>query len=81
MKVADNQYLYRLETQTENGSTLDYQEIETVEPLRSVGDIHDEIDLENNKQIKRIEEICKEKQGIKSFGKATLPNIIRFAYT
>ena len=57
MKVADNQYLYRLETQTENGSTLDYQEIETVEPLRSVGDIHDEIDLENNKQIKRIEEI------------------------
>lgn len=57
MKVADNQYLYRLETQAENGSTLDYQEIETVEPLRSVGDIHDEIDLENNKQIKRIEEI------------------------
>ena len=57
MKVADNQYLYRLETQTENGSTLDYQEIETVEPLRSVGVIHDEIDLENNKQIKRIEEI------------------------
>lgn len=57
MKVADNQYLYRLETQTENGSTLDYQEIETIEPLRSVGDIHDEIDLENNKQIKRIEEI------------------------
>ena len=57
MKVADNQYLYRLETQNENGVSIDYIDVETVEPLRSVQDIHDEIDLENNKQIKRIEEI------------------------
>ena len=57
MKVADNQYLYRLETQNENGASIDYIDVETVEPLRSVQDIHDEIDLENNKQIKRIEEI------------------------
>ena len=57
MKVADNQYLYRLETQNENGASIDYVDIETIEPLRSVQDIHDEIDLENNKQIKRIEEI------------------------
>ena len=57
MKVADNQYLYRLETQNENGASIDYIDVETVEPLRSVKDIHDEIDLENNKQIKRIEEI------------------------
>lgn len=57
MKISDNQYLYRLETQNENGAVVEYQEIETVEPLRSVRDVHDEIDLENNKQIKRIEEI------------------------
>lgn len=57
MKVADNQYLYRLETQNENGASIDYIDVETVEPLRSVQDIHDEVDLENNKQIKRIEEI------------------------
>ena len=57
MKISDNQYLYRLETQNENGAIVEYQEIETVEPLRSVRDVHDEIDLENNKQIKRIEEI------------------------
>lgn len=57
MKVADNQYLYRLETQNENGASIDYIDVETIEPLRSVQDIHDEIDLENNKQIKRIEEI------------------------
>ena len=52
MKISDNQYLYRLETQNENGEVVEYQEIETVEPLRSVRDVHDEIDLENNKQIK-----------------------------
>ena len=57
MKISDNQYLYRLETQNENGAIVEYQEVETVEPLRSVRDVHDEIDLENNKQIKRIEEI------------------------
>ena len=57
MKISDNQYLYRLETQNEHGAVVEYQEIETVEPLRSVRDVHDEIDLENNKQIKRIEEI------------------------
>lgn len=57
MKISDNHYLYRLETQNEDGSIVDFQEVETVEPLRSVGDIHDELDLENNKQIKRIEEI------------------------
>ena len=57
MKISDNHYLYRLETQNEDGSMVDFQEVETVEPLRSVGDIHDELDLENNKQIKRIEEI------------------------
>ena len=57
MKISDNQYLYRLETQNENGAVVEYQEIETVEPLRSVRDVYDEIDLENNKQIKRIEEI------------------------
>ena len=57
MKISDNQYLYRLETQNENGAVVEYQEIETVEPLRSVRDVHDEINLENNKQIKRIEEI------------------------
>ena len=57
MKVDENKYLYRLETLSENGASIDFQEIETIEPLRSVGDIHDELDLENNKQIKRIEEI------------------------
>lgn len=57
MKISDNQHLYRLETQNEKGAVVEYQEIETIEPLRSVGDVHDEIDLENNKQIKRIEEI------------------------
>ena len=57
MKISDNHYLYRLETQNEDGSVVDFQEVETIEPLRSVGDIHDELDLENNKQIKRIEEI------------------------
>jgi hypothetical protein len=57
LKISDNQYLYRLETQNENGAVVEYQEIETIEPLRSVRDVHDEIDLENNKQIKRIEEI------------------------
>ena len=57
LKISDNQYLYRLETQNENGAVVEYQEIETIEPLRSVKDVHDEIDLENNKQIKRIEEI------------------------
>ena len=57
MKIDENKYLYRLETLSENGASIDFQEIETIEPLRSVGDIHDELDLENNKQIKRIEEI------------------------
>ena len=45
-----------------------------------------ETDVEKIKNILKqaqinAEEICKEKQGIRSFGKATLPNIIRFAYT
>lgn len=57
MKISDNRYLYRVETNNADGSSVDFQEIETVEPLYSVGDTHDELDLENNKQIKRVEKI------------------------
>ena len=57
MKVNDNHYKYTIETKNEEGSVVEFQEIDTIEPIRSVGDVYDELDLENNIQIKRIEEI------------------------
>lgn len=57
MKVNDNHYKYTIETKNEEGSVVEFQEIETIEPIRSVRDVYDELDLENNIQIKRIEEI------------------------
>ena len=57
MKVNDNHYKYTIETKNEDGSIVEFQEIDTIEPIRSVKDVHDELDLENNQHIKRIEEI------------------------
>ena len=56
MKINDNKYSYHIETQSKDGSAIEFVDIETVEPIRAVGSVQDELDLINNKQIKRIEE-------------------------
>lgn len=56
MKINDNKYSYHIETQSKDGSAIEFVDIETVEPIRAVGVVQDELDLINNKQIKRIEE-------------------------
>ena len=56
MKINDNKYSYHIETQSKDGSAVEFVDIETVEPIRAVGVVQDELDLINNKQIKRIEE-------------------------
>ena len=57
MKVEDNHYKYRIETKDSNGSVIDFVDIDTVEPLRCAYDIQDELNLETNEHIKRVEEI------------------------
>lgn len=57
MKVEDNHYMYRIETKDSNGSIIDFVDIDTVEPLRCAYDVQDELNLETNEHIKRVEEI------------------------
>ena len=57
MKVEDNHYKYRIETKDSNGSVIDFVDIDTVEPLRCAYDVQDELNLETNEHIKRVEEI------------------------
>lgn len=57
MKVEDNHYKYRIETKDSNGSIIDFVDIDTVEPLRCAYDVQDELNLETNEHIKRVEEI------------------------
>ena len=57
MKIEDNHYTYRIETKDSNGGSLDFIDIDTVEPLRCAYDIQDELNLETNEHIKRVEEI------------------------
>ena len=57
MKVEDNHYMYRIETKDSNGSIIDFVDIDTVEPLRYAYDVQDELNLETNEHIKRVEEI------------------------
>lgn len=57
MKIEDNHYTYRIETKDSNGGSLDFIDIDTVEPLRCAYDVQDELNLETNEHIKRVEEI------------------------
>ena len=57
MKIEDNHYNYRIETKDPNGGSLDFIDIDTVEPLRCAYDVQDELNLETNEHIKRVEEI------------------------
>ena len=57
MKIKDNHYTYRIETKDSNGGSLDFIDIDTVEPLRCAYDVQDELNLETNEHIKRVEEI------------------------
>lgn len=57
MKVEDNHYKYRIETKDSNGSVIDFVDIDTVEPLRCAYDVQDELNLETNEHVKRVEEI------------------------
>ena len=57
MKIEDNHYTYRIETKDPNGGSLDFIDIDTVEPLRCAYDVQDELNLETNEHIKRVEEI------------------------
>lgn len=57
MKVEDNHYKYRIETKDSNDSVIDFVDIDTVEPLRCAYDVQDELNLETNEHIKRVEEI------------------------
>ena len=57
MKIEDNHYTYRIETKDSNGGSLDFIDIDTIEPLRCAYDVQDELNLETNEHIKRVEEI------------------------
>ena len=57
MKIEDNHYTYRIETKDSNGGSLDFIDIDTVEPLRCAYDVQDELNLETNEHIKRVEEV------------------------
>ena len=57
LKIEDNHYTYRIETKDLQGSLIDFVDIDTVEPLRCAYDVQDELNLETNEHIKRVEEI------------------------